>query len=110
SIHGEDGRCWIAIPSGPCTEGVTVRSPVRAAFQMVETETGLQKRGEVRAMYPVQAIAFGKEAAILALGGAGEYPVPKGVVLVRLGNAGVAAPAVGRFTEAIRRVLARVGR
>jgi hypothetical protein len=110
SIRTPDGACLFAIPSGTCAEGRPVRSPIRAAFQMVEAEGGLQKRGDARAAYPVQSIGFGKEAAILALGGDAHYPTAKGLVLVPFANDTVAAPADERLSAAIRRVLSRVGR
>jgi hypothetical protein len=110
SIRTPDGACLFAIPPGTCTEGRPVRSPIRAAFQMVEADGGLQKRGDARAAYPVQAIALGKEAAVLALGGDARYPATKGLVLVPFANDTVAAPAGERLSDAIRRVLSRVGR
>jgi hypothetical protein len=110
SIRTPDGACLFAIPSGKCAEGRPVRSPIRAAFQMVEPEGGLQKRGDALAAYPVQAIALGKEAAILAMGGDAHYPAAKGLLLVPFANDTVAAPAGERLTAAIRRVLSRVGR
>src|SRR6185503_11759232 len=73
SIRSGNQDCRAALPRGPCAAGNPVRSPIRAAFQIVEPDRALQKRGETRAQYPVQAIALGKEAFILALGGDAQY-------------------------------------
>ena len=110
SIATPDGRCIAALPSGGCAGGARVRPPIRGAFQMVETEHGLQIRGEPREAYPVQATALGKEVVILGLGGDARYPATKGIVVVPFANDTVAPPASAVVSAAVRRVLARVGR
>jgi len=110
SIAGSDGRCIGVLPAGACTGGVRVRAPIRSAFQMVEGQHGLQIRGEVREAYPVQATAFGKEVAILGLGGEARFPATKGIVVIPFANDTSAPPSSSVVEAAARRVLARVGR
>jgi hypothetical protein len=110
SIATAGGTCIGALPSGSCSGGVRIRPPIRAAFQMIEGQHGLQVRGEVRESYPVQAIALGKEAAILGLGGDGRYPAAKGIVVIPFANDVAPPPAKAVIEAASRRVLARVGR
>jgi hypothetical protein len=72
SVTAAGGRCLAAmfpLAFEQCGGGDAVRSPVRAAFQMVELTSGLLKRGQVTPSYPVQAIALGKQVTILGLGG-----------------------------------------
>jgi len=77
---------------------------------VIEAQHGLQIRGETRQGYPVQAIALGKEAAILGLGGDARYSPNKGVVVIPFANDTAAPPASAVVEAAARRVLARVGR
>ena len=62
---------------GGCADGAAVAGAIRAAFQMVEPEHGLQKRGQGVRSFPVQAIALGKQVTVLAL--SGEAALPEGV-------------------------------
>jgi hypothetical protein len=110
SITTADGRCIAALPAGRCGGGARVRPPIRAAFQMVEGQHGLQIRGENREAYPVQAMALGKEVAILGLGGDARYAGSAGVVVVPFANDTAPPPASVVVDAAARRVLARVGR
>jgi len=110
SIAASDGKCIAALPAGICTGGIRVRPPIRSAFQMIEGQHGLQIRGEIREAYPVQAVAFGKEAAILGLGGDTRFPATKGIVVIPFANDTSAPPASSVVEAAARRVLARVGR
>jgi hypothetical protein len=92
--------------------GEAVRSPLRAAFRMVEPEHGLERRGEVAAAYPVQAIALGTQAVILALPGAvpaGRFRAPGRIVLA-FANDAVSVPADPRVEEAVRHLLRRLPR
>jgi hypothetical protein len=105
-----DARCIAALPAGACAGGTRVRPPIRAAFQMIEAQRGLQARGEVRESYPVQAISLGKEAAILGLGGDARYPATRRLVVIPFAN-DTAPPPAGSVVEAgARRVLSLVGR
>lgn len=106
SVAALDGKCL----HGGCAPGVRVPSPIRTAFQMVEPEHGLQSRTTLPVGYPVQAIALGKEVAILGLSGAANYPATKGLIVIRFANDSRTAPESPRIAGAIRRVLARVGR
>jgi hypothetical protein len=110
SITALDGKCAGALPAGNCAGGARVRPPIRAAFQMIEAQHGLQIRGEVRDVYPVQAIALGKEVTILGLGGDARYPITKGLVVVPYANDTAPPPPGAVLEAAVRRVLARVGR
>jgi len=98
---------------GECdTGGEAVRSPLRAAFRMVEPEHGLARRGEVAAAFPVQAIALGTRIAILALPGA--VPAQRfraaGRIVLAFANDTASLPADARAEEAVRQLLRRVGR
>jgi hypothetical protein len=66
-----------------------VRAPIRAAFQMVDPAHGLQQRGDPVRSISVQAIALGKQFAVLAVEGERDDP---------------------RVSAAVRQVLGRVGR
>jgi hypothetical protein len=104
---GPDG----ALSFAGCTDGATVTGGIRAAFQMVEPAHGLQKRGETVRSFPVQAIALGKQVAILALSGEAALPEgvnPRGLIFAPFSNAAAAAPQDARLRAAVQRVLARV--
>ena len=115
SITSEEGECRaVFFPVAPagCSGGERVRAPMRAAFQVVEPSHGLQRRNESPPAYPVQAIAFGKQAAILALGGnapAARFRA-KGLIVLPECNDHSPFPADSLVTAAIRQVLARAGR
>lgn len=89
-----------------------VRAPIRAAFRGIDLYQGLRQRGEPARIYCVQAIALGKQAAILGLGG----PAPaaglriKDVIVAPYANDRAPFPDEPRVREAIRQLLARVGR
>jgi hypothetical protein len=100
----------------PCTKPAVapspVRAPLRAAFQMVDLTHGLSQRGDPPRVYPVQAIAFGKTFAILALGG--DAPASEfrraGVIVAPFSTDAAPFPEDPRVRAAIRQVLRRVGR
>jgi ribosomal protein S11 len=115
SITSEEGQCratFFPVASSGCMGGDRVRAPIRAAFQVVEPPHGLQRRNQRPPAYPVQAIAFGRQAAILALGG--EAPaarfLAKGRIVVTECNDSTPFPEDSIVTSAIRQVLARAGR
>jgi len=96
-----------------CTEGVTVRGPIGAAFQMVEPTHGLLQRSDAPRAYPVQAIALGKQVVVVALGGDSALPpefAARGLLFAPHANDSAAPPDDPRIREAIRQVLSRVGR
>ena len=96
---------------GGCADGAAVTGVIRAAFQMVETEHGLPKRGEGVRSFPVQAIALGKQVTILALSGEAALPEgvsPRGLIFAPFSNEAAAAPQDARVRAAVERVLARV--
>jgi hypothetical protein len=116
SVTSPDGRCRAVITSGGslefrnCGAGELVRSPLRAAFRIVEPAQALERRGQVAEAYPVQAISLGGQAAILALGG--DAPREKynsgGVIVVPFANGGLTPPVDESVDAAIRQVLRRV--
>ncbi len=117
SITDGDDRCRAAVSAGVplrfdgCAGGDLVRSPLRAAFQMVEPPHGLEQRGQLPPAYPVQAIALGKQAAILALGGEvapGRFAQPRLIVLP-FSNDTAPLPDDAQVEKTIRSVLSRVG-
>ena len=100
-----------ALSGAGCTDGATVTGGIRAAFQMVEPAHGLQKRGETVRSFPVQAIALGRQVAILALSGEAALPEgvnPRGLIFAPFSNEATAAPQDARVRAAVQRVLARV--
>jgi hypothetical protein len=117
SVVGEDDRCIASLnPDGTlafsaCTPGTDIVGPIRAAFQMVEPVHGLLKRGETARSFPVQAIALGREATILALSGEARLPEgvnPQGLIFAPFSNEADAPPQDAQVMAAVRRVLARV--
>jgi hypothetical protein len=117
SVVGEGDRCIASVnPDGTlafdaCTPGTDISGPIRAAFQMVEPAHALLKRGETVRLFPVQAIALGKEATILALSGEARFPEgvnPRGLIFAPFSNEADAAPQDAQVMAAVRRVLARV--
>ena len=117
SVVGEDDRCMASVnPDGTlafaaCTPGADLAGPIRSAFQMVEPSHGLLKRGETARSFPVQAIALGKDATILALSGEARFPEgvnPRGLIFAPFSNEADAPPQDARVMAAVRRVLARV--
>jgi len=117
-VIADEQRCMASInPDGTltmssCVSGEELSGPIRAAFQMVEPNHGLLKRGETVRMFPVQAIALGKEVVILALSGEARFPQginPRGLIFSPFSNEADAAPQDARVMAAVRRVLARVG-
>jgi hypothetical protein len=116
-VVADEERCLASVnPDGTlalssCTKGEEISGPIRAAFQMVEPAHGLLKRGETVRMFPVQAIAVGKEVTILALSGEARFPQgvnPRGLIFAPFSNEADAAPQDARVMAAVRRVLARV--
>ena len=92
-----------------CAEGTEVHGTIRAAFQMVEPPHGLLRRDQPIPAYPVQAISLGKGAVLLAVGGGEAVELP-GVMVVTHANDDRPLPAGPWVREAIRRLLARVGK
>jgi hypothetical protein len=118
SVVADPDRCVGSVnPDGTlslgfCLSGEEISGPIRAAFQMVEPSHGLLKRGESARMFPVQAIAIGKEVVILALSGEARFPQgvnPRGLIFAPFSNEADAAPQDARVMAAVKRVLARVG-
>jgi hypothetical protein len=117
SVVGEQDRCIASLNPdatltfSACTLGADIAGPIRAAFQMVEPSHGLLKRGEAARSFPVQAIALGREATILALSGEARFPEgvnPRGLIFAPFSNEADAAPQDARVMAAVRQVLARV--
>ena len=118
SVTLADGRCLASIapsaglrPEG-CTGGNPVRGPIRTAFRIAEPVRKLALRSELPAAYPVQAIALGREVAILALGGdsqsfAANFP---GLTVLPFSNDTQAPPDDPQIRAAIRSVLEAIGR
>lgn len=111
------GRCLAAFARDApltfdhCAEGVLIRESIRAAFQMVEPTHGLLQRTDPVHAYPVQAIAFGKQVVVVALGGAASLPAEfagKGLFFVSHANDSSTPPDDPRIRDAIRQVLSRV--
>ena len=99
------------LASGGCADGAAVAGAIRAAFQMVEPEHGLQKRGQGVRFFPVQAIALGKQVTVLALSGEAALPEgvnSRGLIFAPFSNEAVAPPQDERVRAAVERVLARV--
>jgi len=113
SVTAPDGRClasFFPLAFERCRGGKPVRSPIRAAFQIIDLTHPLQQRGEIPPAYPIQAVAFGKQATILALGGeapADRFRAPHRLVVTRA-NDSAPYPDEPRLTDAIRRLLERV--
>jgi hypothetical protein len=118
SIAGESGNCLGslnedgAVGVAGCGEGTDVTGLIRAAFQMVEPNHALLKRGETAHAFPVQAIALGKQVTILALSGESALPdgiPPRGLIFSPFSNHDRPPPLQdARVQAAIHRVLARV--
>jgi hypothetical protein len=118
SVMAAEDRCIASVnPDGTlalaalCSTGTELAGPIRAAFQMVEPAHGLLKRGQTTRSFPVQAIAVGKEVAILALSGEARFPQglnPRGLIFAPFSNEADAAPQDAQVMAAVRRVLARV--
>lgn len=120
AVMTADGRCLAAIradatlglAADACAQGQPVHSPIRSAFRTVDLKQVLSSRDAVSRVYPVQAIAFGREFAILALGGdapAAEYG-GKGLLVAPYAGDDAPYADVPAVRNAIREVLARVGR
>jgi hypothetical protein len=97
-----------------------VTGPLRAAFQAAGL-AGLQARGAPPRLCPVQALAFGRELAVVALGGdapaglrariAAEYGTA-GVIVAARSNGGMmydGSSETGSF-DSVRELMRRVGR
>jgi hypothetical protein len=119
SILGEGGRCVgvlraasLDLSGTGCAEGKTVRSPIRPAFRVIEFRQPLIGRDAVTRSYPVQAIALGKELALLGLGG--DAPLAEfraeGRIAFQHANDDVSPTDLAALKAAVREVLARVGR
>jgi hypothetical protein len=117
SVIGEGDRCLASVNPdgtltlGSCPGGAEITGQIRAAFQMVEPSHGLLQRGKSARMFPVQAIAVGKEVTILALSGEAHFPEgvdSRGLIFAPFSNEAEAAPQDARVMAAVRRVLARV--
>ena len=105
------GRCRPIV--GPCAGGDVVRGPIRAAFRMTEPAHGLLQRSDPLRNYPVQAIAIGRSVVVVAAGGASVLPAEfarEGLLFVPHANDSETPPDDPRIRDAIRQVLARVGK
>ncbi len=115
SVTSTEGECravFFPLAFTGCSGGEPVRGSIRSAFQVVEPEHGLEHRGEVPPAYPIQVIAFGRQATVLALGG--DAPparfAARGLIVVNHCNDAAPLPAGLSVTAAIRQLLARIGR
>jgi len=113
SVRTESGDClatFYPVQFDGCRAGEAAHGPIRAVFQMVDVPHGLQARGDVAPGYPVQAVAIGKAATVLALGGdvaAGNFTAPGRIVVPRANDAIAAAPE-DVIEKAVAAVLRRV--
>jgi hypothetical protein len=95
SVTAPDGHCRATLAANGegaferCGGGDLVRTPIRAAFQVVDPAHGLQPRGDPVRSGSVQAIALGQRFVVLAVDG---------------------DRTDARVAAALRQVLARVGR
>jgi len=116
AVMAADGQCRASVEGSlridGCASGEVVRSRLRLAFRMVEPAHGLEHRGELAPAYPVQAIALGRQAAILAVGAEvapGRFRAP-GRIVIGSANDVLPLPDDPAMDRAVREVLARVGR
>jgi len=113
SVRTAEGNClatFYPVQFDGCRDGAAVHGPIRAAFQMVDVPHGLQSRGDVAPGYPVQAVAIGKAATVLALGGdvpSGRFAAAGRMVVGRANDALAAAPD-DVVEKAVAAVLRRV--
>ena len=95
SVTAPDGHCRATLAANGegaferCGGGDLVRTPIRAAFQIVDPSHALQPRGDPIRPSSVQAIALGSRFVVLTVDGDRDD---------------------ARVSAAIRQVLARVGR
>lgn len=78
SVFTEGGACiatFYPARLGGCEEGTATHGRIRAVFQMIDVPHGLATRESAARAYPVQAVAIGNAATVLALGG--EPATPK---------------------------------
>ncbi len=95
-----------------CGGRTLVRGPIRTAFRMVDLSHGLLQRNETGRMYPIQAIAFGREITVLGLGGeppAGAFAAP-GLIVAPLSNSNAPYPGDNGIQSMVQETLKRVGR
>lgn len=116
SVTTADNRCLASVTAAGtlslegCTTGMVVRAPIRSAFQVVDVTHGLQQRRGPLRTFSVQAIAFGKQVTILAVGGgAGGIRSPAQIV-IPFANDSSPLDDDPRIAAAIRSVLTRVGK
>jgi len=113
SVRTGDGDClatFYPVRFDGCRDGAAAHGPIRAAFEMVDVPHGLQTRGAVAPGYPVQAVAIGKAATVLALGGAvpeGRFAAAARIVVERANDAVATAPD-DLVEKAVASVLRRV--
>jgi hypothetical protein len=118
SVTSPDGRCLAAFSATAglrfegCAAGETVKSPIRAVFQNIDADHGLQRRGELTPAYPLQAVALGKQVILLALPGGSAPSAARGagIIVSLCSNDTTALPDDNRSAAAIRRVLDRLSR
>ena len=116
SVTDDGGRCIGSLEANGslafdrCAGGEELRGAIRAALQMVEPEHGLLQRENTPAVYPVQAVAIGKQAVLLALGGTASVADlgEKRPMVVPFADDRPASAPTPAMREAIRRVLGRV--
>ncbi len=118
SVTAPGGQCRASLGAdgalrfAGCAGGDLVRSPLRAAFRVVEPEHGLQHRGDVPPACPVQAIAFGRQAIILGLaGGSGleRFHAPR-LIVVPYVNSSLSFAGDSRIDTTVRDLLRRLKR
>jgi hypothetical protein len=102
----------LSADSAPCGGRTPVHGPIRTAFRTVDISTGLRQRGESLRIYPIQAIAFGKELGVLGLGG--DAPVDefrgKNLIVAPFSNDDAPFPDDPAVRAAVRDLLRRIGR
>jgi hypothetical protein len=111
SVGAAGGGCVATlypVRLGGCRAGVETHGAIRAAFQMIDVPHGLQGRDVEARAYPVQAVAIGKRATVLALGGVVAEGRFAGAGRVVVGGANDSGAMPDGIEGAVARVLRRV--
>ncbi len=113
SLRGPGGVCVASLHPvriDGCREGAPVHGTIRAAFRMIDVPHVLQGREALSRAYPVQAVAVGRQATVLALGG--KAPVERfaavGRIVVPFANDDGPWPESARVDAAVAGVLKSV--
>ncbi len=117
SVMRSGGSCLGSLASGErlrldgCGGGELVRSPSRAAFRVVEPDSGLHRRAQIPPVYPLQVIVFGGRVVVVGLPGepaTDRFQVP-GVILVPYGNESAPFMDTPQLRAALGGLLRRAG-